>query len=167
MLRTATKKTITSFLLLLAAMPLIYILFFRVQQQSIRKKMKERLEAQVLHTVTIPENEVHWIKNAKEILINSRMFDIRSYKIQNGEYIFWGLYDDDESILLKQLQKNQQNNSRDDKLLVQFLQFLQSCYHNQQEEFVFCENMNCPKLIGNTPSLHSGFISIFSPPPQV
>ena len=167
MLKTATKQTTAFILLLLAAMPLVYILFVRVQQQSIRKNMKERLETEVLQTLTIPENEIIWVKEGKEILVNGRMFDIKSTHLQNGVYVFTGLYDEKEADLLKHLKKNQQNGTSENKLLVQLFQYLQSCYYNQQSEIVFCENMNFENLFTNTPSLHSGFITIFSPPPQV
>ncbi len=167
MMKTAAKRVVSCLLLLLAAMPLIYTLVVGVQQQSIREKMKVQLGTHVLQSVTIPVNEVHWIMNGKEIWINGRMFDIRSSHFQNGEYVFSGLYDEDETVLLKQSQKEEQNNSSENKLLVQFFQFLQSFYHNSQQEFVFYENITCHKLNIDTPDLHSGFISIFSPPPQV
>jgi len=38
------------------------------------------------------------------------MFDIKSSHLQNGEYVFSGLYDEEETALLEQLQKDQQNN---------------------------------------------------------
>jgi hypothetical protein len=110
MMKTATKRVVSCLLLLLAAMPFIYTLVVGVQQQSIREKMKVQLGTHVLQSVTIPMNEVHWIMNGKEIWINGRMFDIRSSHFQNGEYVFSGLYDEDETVLLKQLQKEEQNN---------------------------------------------------------
>ncbi len=167
MRKGSAKHIITAFLLVLAAMPLVYILFARVHQQSIRYKMKEQLEAQILQTVVIPGNEIVWVKDGKEIWVNGRMFDIRSTHLQNGLYVFRGLYDNDETSLLKQLQKDQQNSTSENKLLIQLFQFLQSCYHNQQLEPAFGENMDLDRLFTNTPSLHSGFLSFFSPPPQV
>lgn len=167
MRKGSAKHITTGFLLVLAAMPLVYILFARVHQQSIRHMMKERLESQILQTVVLPEEEILWVKDGKEILVNGRMFDIRSAYLQNGEYVFTGLYDDDETQLLKQLQNNQQKSNSEDQLLVHLFQFLQSFYHNQQPEFAFCENIDFDKLFAITPSLHSGFLSIFSPPPQV
>ncbi len=167
-MRKGSVKHITSgFMLVLAAMPLVYILFVRFQQQSIRKNMNERLETEVLQTLAVPENNIIWIKKGKEILVNGRMFDIKSTHLQNGVYVFKGLYDERETALLKQLQKNQQNGSSENKLFVQLFQFLQSFYHNQQPEFAFCENMDFENFFAKTPSLHSGFVTILSPPPQV
>ena len=126
MLKTTTKKTITYFLLFLAAVPLIYILTFKVQQHTIRHKMNARLEANVLHTICIPEHDVHWMKNGKEISVNGKMFDIKSFHINEGVYVFKGLYDDEETALREQLQKEQETNSTNSKQLTRLFQLLQS-----------------------------------------
>ena len=167
MLRTATKRTTTYLLLLLAALPLVYTLFMGIPQKVIQHRMKEKLETQLLRSVTIAKKDVHWIKDEKEIWVNGRMFDIKSSHLQNGEYVFSGLYDEEETALLEQLQKDQQNNNSDSKQLVQLFQLLQSFYNNQQEEIVFLENIPGAKFIPEASPLASQFISIFTPPPQV
>ena len=166
MLRTATKRISAYLLLLLAAIPLIYILIVRVQQQSIRHRMKERLEANDLHSVTISENDVHWINNGKELLINGRLFDVWSSHLRNGVYVFSGLYDEEETSFLGQIQKDQQNNNGNSKQLAQLFQLLQSFYNNTPEEIVLPENNPGSKFISGSPALVSQYISIFSPPPQ-
>ena len=81
--------------------------------------MKHRLESKMLHTVTLAEKNVQWIKERKEILINGRMFDIkRSEHKDNGKIIFTGLYDDDETLLVNQAKKNQQNDSNTRKQVI-------------------------------------------------
>ncbi len=166
MLKTATKQASVYLLLLLAALPLVYILVTRIQQQTIRNRMKERLEAQVLHKVSIPADKIHWIKQGKEIMLNGRMFDIRSVKFQSGEYVISGLYDEEETVLLAQLQKDQQNNTDHSKQLIQIFQLLQTIYHDPQEEFVLPVNETGSLFITVTTPLSSQFISIFTPPPQ-
>jgi hypothetical protein len=166
MLRTATKRTTTYLLLLLAAMPLVYTLFIGIPQKAIRHKMKERLETQILHNITVAETDVHWIKNGEEIWVNGRMFDIRSSHLRNGVYIFSGLYDEEETALLEQIQKDQQNNSDNSKQLVQLFQLLQSFYNNPQEEIVSPGNTPGGNFIADASPLASQFISIFTPPPQ-
>jgi hypothetical protein len=166
MLRTATKKTTTYLLLLLAAMPLAYTLFMGIQQRVIQHRMKERLETQFLHNITVAEKDVHWMEDEKEIWVNGRMFDIESSHLQNGVYVFSGLYDEEETALMDRLQKDYHNNSTNSKQLVQLFQFLQSCYNNPQEEIVLPENIPGDKFIPESSPLASQFISIFTPPPQ-
>jgi hypothetical protein len=167
MLRTATKTTSNFILLLLAAMPLVYTLIIGVPQQAIRHKMKEQLETQTLHTITVAENDVQWITDGEEIWVNGRMFDIRSSHLQNGVYVFSGLYDNEETAFVDHLQKDQQNNPDNNKQLVQFFQLLQSIYSNPQEEIIFTENSPADKFILGSSPLASQYISIFTPPPQV
>lgn len=166
MLRTATKRTTIFLLLLLAAMPLIYTLFTGIAQKSIQHKMKERLETQLLHKITVAEKDIHWIKEGKEIWVDGRMFDIKSSHLRNGVYIFSGLYDEEETALLEKLKKNH-HNSDNNKQLVQLFQLLQSFYNNIQEEIVFPEIIPLGKFVPGTSPLASQFISIITPPPQV
>lgn len=166
MLRTATKRAATYLLLLLAAMPLVYTLFMGIPQKTIQQKMKRRLETQFLHSISVPENEIQWIKDGKEIWVNGRMFDIKSSALRNGVYVFSGLYDEEETALLEQIQKDQQNNNTNSKQLVQLFQLLQSFYNNPQEEIVSPENIPGIKFIPDASPLASQFISIFTPPPQ-
>jgi hypothetical protein len=166
MLKTATKKSITYLLLLLAAVPLIYILIFKIQQDSIQHKMKGRLNEQILHTISIPEHEIHWIKNGKEIFVNGRMFDIKSFHFQNGVCVFSGLYDEEETVLLEHLQKEQQNNTTNSKQLTQLFQLLQSFYNDPQHEIFFPDNQSGVELIKDNSALISQYISIITPPPR-
>ncbi|HMK24898.1 MAG TPA: hypothetical protein VK483_02635 [Chitinophagaceae bacterium] len=166
MLRTATKRITTYLLLLLAALPLVYTLFIGIPQKVIQHRMKEKLETQLLHSITIAKKDVHWIKDRKEIWVNGRMFDIKSSHLQNGVYVFSGLYDEEETALLEQIQKDQQNNSSNNKQLVQLFQLLQSFYNNPQEEIVSPGNIPGGKFIPEASPLASQFISIFTPPPQ-
>jgi len=166
MLKTVTKKTITCFLLFLAAVPLIYILTFKVHQQSIRHKMKVRLEAKVLHTISIPEHDVIWMKNGKEIYVNGKMFDIKSFHINDGVYVFKGLYDDEETVLREQLQKEQESNSTNSKQLTRLFQLLQSFYNDTQSELYFPKTKSGSELIKDNSATISQFISITTPPPR-
>jgi hypothetical protein len=166
MLRPATKTTLSFILLLLAALPLAYTLIIGIPQQAIRNRMKERMQTSSLQTISVPENEVQWIKEGEEIWMNGRMFDITTSHLQNGVYDFSGLYDNEETTFVDQLKKEQQNNPENNKQLVQLFQLLQSIYSNQQEAIIFPDHNPAGKFIpGNSP-LSSQYISIFTPPPQ-
>ena len=167
MLRTATKRTTIFLLLLLAAMPLVYTLFVGIPQRIIQHKMQERLETHFRRTITVAENDIHWIKDGKEIWVNGRMFDIKSSHLRDGIYVFSGLYDDEETILVEQFQKDQQNNTANNKQLLQLFQLLQSFCNSPQAEIVSPENISGAKFIPDASPLASQFISIFTPPPRV
>ena len=94
-------------MLLAGAAPLLYSLFFHIRQQTIRDKMEEKLDKQVLHSITMAEGDIHWIRAGKEILINNRLFDIKSFTSYKGSCTFTGLFDEEETSLT-QLQNHQQ-----------------------------------------------------------
>lgn len=128
--------------------------------------MKERMEEQWLLTVTVSENDINWVKPGKEIWLNNRMFDIKSSSNENGIYTFTGLYDDDETRLVKQLQINQQENSAGNKVLAQLFQLLMSPYDNLSLQLTFYKKIKTEFLLTATPRLSTQSISIITPPPQ-
>jgi ASC-1-like (ASCH) protein len=131
--------------------------------------MKQRLESKMLHTVTLAENNVQWIKEGKEILVNGRMFDVkRSEHSGNDKIIFTGLYDDEETLLVNQVKKNQQNDSNTgSKLLAQFFQLLQATNNSVSGEIFFFSFSNNNYFPGQEHRPTSQFIAILTPPPQV
>ena len=129
--------------------------------------MKEQLEKKLLQTIVVGENDIHWIKAEKEVWLNNRMFDVKSFCHKNSHYFLTGLYDDDETLLVKQLQKNQQQeNNSGNKLLLQLLQLFPISYEIPADEFL-------PFLVitrqfpENNDPICSHYLSIITPPPQV
>ena len=114
-------KTIRSFIILflmaLVSLPMLYSAYLYAKKQAVRREMKERLERQALTTVRIHNNSVYWIEKGKEILVNDRMFDIKSI-VQDGDYVeFSGLYDDEEKAIEARMEKHTEENSSSTKIL--------------------------------------------------
>jgi hypothetical protein len=167
-LKTANKKITASLFTLLLAAPLLFILFCHFRQQEIRHSMKRQLEDKMLHTITLDKTEVYWMKDGKEILINGRMFDVKSFRQSgSGKIIFTGLYDDDETALVNKIRETQETDCKaDGKLLVQLFQLLQSSFNNAQTEiFIPTHHNNFFREIKQ--NLASQYFTILSPPPQV
>lgn len=118
------RKIAAVWLLVLILAPLSYPFIFRAKQQAIHHKMKERLEEKILHTVILAANNIHWVRPGKEILVGGRMFDIKQTKIlPDGSSQFKGLFDDEETMLTKQLlEKQREDNTKDNKQIVQLFQ---------------------------------------------
>jgi len=66
--------------------------------------MEEKLENEQLQTVAIPISDVKWFKENKEILVDGKLFDIKSVVFQDGIASFTGLYDDQEMNIKLQLE---------------------------------------------------------------
>lgn len=129
--------------------------------------MKERLEEQLLQTITLEVKDIHWAKAEKEIWVNNRLFDIKSSVYYNGLFTFTGLYDDDETLLITQLQKNhQQENNTGNKILLQSLQLFPITFENPVEGLLSYLLLNWQFPEDNFP-LCTRCLSIITPPPQV
>lgn len=110
---TAQLRKISVLSLLLIAMtPLVYLTILPIKQQWIRNKMEEELQEKAGHTVFIQENELHWIRPGKELLIEGKMFDVeKMVRLNNGLIKLTGLTDDEETTLLRHLEKNQEEDN--------------------------------------------------------
>jgi hypothetical protein len=164
--RKNNKKMISFFLLLLGSSPWLFIIVSFVKEQHIQHEMEERLEKELLQTIVVAEDDIHWVKKGKEIWVNGKMFDIKSTESKNGIFFFSGLYDEEETHLKKKMEEGWKKNSPVNNSLARFLASLQN---------VFFENDNCifpPVHINNTFSswipanLASQYKVILTPPPQ-
>ena len=167
-MKTATKKITALLFTLLGFAPLLFIIITHIKQQEIRHNMKRQLESNMLHAITLAKNDIYWLTDGKEIIINGRLFDVKSFHpAGTGKICFTGLYDDDETSLINKVKENQQTeNTTGGKLLTQLFQFLQSACNNTPEE-IFIPPFNNIHFPGIEQRLPSQFMAIISPPPQV
>lgn len=167
-MKNATKKISGVFFLLLGCMPWLFILSFFVQQQTIRHRMKEKLEAAIpKHTIQIPEDQITWVKKEKEIWVNGRMFDIKKMETTNGITTFTGLYDDEETDLRKKFNTGWNKQCDDDnKSLAQMFAYWQAIVRQfplGEQVWLPCENISFAYIVTRLPQ---PTVDIATPPPQ-
>ena len=165
MKKTFKKITVISFLLI-GAMPLLFTLFFLIKQQSIRYAMKEKLEKEFLHTITVPRNEVMWVKYNKEINVGDKLFDVKSFSEKDGFYFFVGLFDTEETALNDLLAKDT-DDKNENELLAQLFHWLQSPGINLSFDQGITTGQNNTYPFPILLHISSPFINIPTPPPQV
>lgn len=61
--------------------------------------MKERLENVSLKSIIIEKDSFTWVEKNKEIKINGKLFDVKSYYVVADKIVFSGLYDEDEDAI--------------------------------------------------------------------
>ena len=88
-----------SVIFLASSLPLFFSGFFLSSRLVIRKLMLERVETEQLTTIKIPEKEIVWYNPGYEIIIEGKMFDIKSIHLEDGIYTISGLFDEDETEL--------------------------------------------------------------------
>ena len=157
-------KIAAFFLLLMGAMPLLFTISFLIRQQIIRYEMKERLEKEYLHVITVPEDQLIWVKYNKEIIIGDKLFDVNSFSEKDGLYFLVGLYDEEETALNDLLEKDTDDKKENE--IAQLFQWLQSpCTSLSFEPGIIITHS---KICSFPILLHisSPFINILTPPPQ-
>lgn len=154
-------------ILFLTAAPLVSIFVLPLRQKAIQHHMKEALEKKELHRIILSEKNVHWIKPGKEIWVENRMFDIKSCKYENGIYSFYGLFDEKETEIVKQMRMNfPDQNSSTNKILSQLFQLFHFTQKNLLPDFLVIEPTNTTQSPEKRFILLTQFISIPAPPPK-
>ena len=146
-------------------MPLLFTLFFLVKQQVIRYEMKEKLEKEFLHTITVPKEKVTWVKYDKEIIVGDKLFDVKSFSEKDGLCVFIGLFDDEETALNDFLEKDT-DDKNENELLGQLFQCLQSPCINVSFDQAIIANQNNTCSFPILLHISTPFINIPTPPPQ-
>lgn len=146
-------------------MPLLFLLLTMLEKIEIREKMEKKLQTEKLQTIVLPEEKVIWM-DKHEIWVNEHMFDIHSKKLENGVYTFTGLYDEDETELVKKERKSTGNNNGQDKLLVQFFKNLPALYNPATEDLNLPTSHCFFNFFASQDSI-SQYKEIVTPPPQV
>jgi hypothetical protein len=106
------KKILVAVLLLAVAAPLFFSGVFLLRHKLIQHEMEEQLETASLQTLTLPATTVTWVKKDKEVLINGRLFDVKSISFTQNNITLTGLFDTDEDDLMAAIKDaTQQNNN--------------------------------------------------------
>lgn len=119
------KQTTALGLLLLVALPLLLSVFIFLKQNILQNQRKQRFETEQLQTITVSSENINWEKPGKEVLINGKLFDVKSFKTSGTNIVLTGFYDHKEDNLVKHIKdlSQQKNNSSGpaDQLVVKFL----------------------------------------------
>jgi hypothetical protein len=98
-----TRNILLVSLCIISALPMCLSAFFLGGRILIRKTMLERLEKTETVVVRLPANGLHWYEKDHELLIDGRMFDVKSIRSTAQGYEVTGIFDDDETALFDQL----------------------------------------------------------------
>jgi hypothetical protein len=107
-------KTISLTILLFAAvLPLFLSAIFLGGRIAIRITMLRNLDEDQVTTIRIPEKDFKWYEENREILVDGKMFDVKSIQLTDGVYEVTGLFDNMETELntmLEDIHKDAKSN---------------------------------------------------------
>ena len=151
----------------LIMLPFLYCIYFQVKQQAIRMEMKERLESEQAQTIVVPVNEFRWYEEGREILVDGMMFDVKTMRQENDNYIITGLFDEHETQLHIALGKLQESGAENPEAAFIPELVLDEWTHGGSDHLFNFPAENLHKGIAHpNDQLHKTFLSIQTPPPR-
>ena len=118
------KKIIPSFFIIIILCPVVIFYSLSIYQKVVQHQMEEKMEQTCLQTIVVKNGTFEWIKIGKEILVNGKMFDVKSYSDKGDEIVFQGLYDDDEKKILNEINDLVNNKKNSSLPTVDFLKII-------------------------------------------
>lgn len=120
------KKQFTAFvMLLLVALPVFLSVGFYIKQKLVQQQRTQRFKTELLKTVTVKADKINWIEVGREILVEGKLFDVKSFKISGNNILLTGFFDDKEEKLVKHIGDIEQQKSKSgsplNQLAVKFL----------------------------------------------
>lgn len=96
--------------------PVLFAIGFQLRQAVLKERMKQRLEAGCMVSLILPADDLHWMEEGKELVINGELFDIKTiaYNRSLGTVYITGLYDKDEKVLYEELARITQEDMKDE-----------------------------------------------------
>lgn len=112
---TGGKPILPALILLITiSSPSIIFIVLQIQKLVIKHEMAERLEEQNLQTIKLPADKVHWYEEDKEIIVEGKLFDVKSFTQQPDDtFLFTGLFDEEETDIKKEVDKLLQKKNDD------------------------------------------------------
>lgn len=163
------KKNTAAFIFIITiSVPFIFSAFVFLKTLSIQHEMSRKLDAETLQTITIPVTAFIWDLDEKEILVNGKMFDIKSITKENEHYVITGLYDLDQTDLQNKAQCiSIKKTTTTQDLSIGLSAFFTFYSFPQYKENAICFSwlpikLYCTKQ-KNIPEVH---LDISTPPPQ-
>lgn len=119
-------KKITAWgLLLIIAIPLFSSVSLLVKQKILHLQREKKFEKETLQTVVVSAADIYWVKPGKEILLDGKLFDVKSYTTKSNKIFLLGFFDDKEDKLVQQIVEREKQKRESDSPLnaVKFLFF--------------------------------------------
>jgi hypothetical protein len=135
-------------------------------QTYIKMRVEIALEKNELLTIKLPADQVQWYEKGREILVDGKMFDIKSYTVVDNVFIAQGIFDEKETEVVRMMghfgEKEQQ------LLLIKLLLLIQSFVSITALLFgtdllVFIKQLFQQYII----TYLSPCMGLFSPPPKI
>jgi cell division protein YceG involved in septum cleavage len=166
---TAKKNITVLVLILLLAIPMLFAFVNIVKQQILHNTTKERYGKEILQTISIAKKNLHWVKKEKEVIIDGKYFDVKSYTTDGDNILLTGFYDLHEDKLVKQIKKlMQQKNGSNNPLNQSVVKYFFFPIFTNQSNIDFEQHwkLTSSAFYSYTEDISEIYTPSFSPPPE-
>jgi hypothetical protein len=150
----------------LIAVPLLSILVLQGLQWYARHEAKERMEREAMVTVTIPAGDLHWHKRGKELVIDGKLFDVKTLRQTGGQIILTGLFDEAETAIVDLLEQQAGHSKQSSGITYLFVFLLQFVAIQGVLTFISYRGAQPAACAKPLPFYISPFLGIVAPPPR-
>ena len=165
------NKNIIAFgLTLLLAIPILFSVVNIVKQKILQSTRNELFGKNPLQTITIAKENLHWVKKGKEVIIDGKYFDVKSYTTDGDKIMLTGFYDSPEDKLVTHI-KNlvQQKNGADSPINQTAVKYFFFPIFTNQSNIDFEQpwKLTASAFYSFAEDIRETNISPFSPPPEL
>jgi len=168
-MRVPGKNIAALGLLLLLAIPLIFSITVVIKQKVLQYQRRARFETEILQTIKISPEKFHWIKPEKEILVDGKMFDVKSYHKEGDKISVTGFFDHKEEKMVNHMNTLlHQKDKPTDPYGHAMVKFLMAPLFHEPAGFSICDSW---KIIAQqfstyTEPIHTVSYDAVAPPPK-
>jgi len=156
---------ISFFLAVVWFTPLLFILVVNIEEKLVHHRMMEKMEKEHLREIVVPAAQVTWMDDS-EISVDGHMFDVESFSLTNGFYTLKGLFDEEETRLMLQLDESTGKNKEDNKLLSQFFEWIPMPARNNEHPARLSSNNSTIFASLRVPPFKRLLKTVLTPPPD-
>ena len=169
-MRLFKKYIIALGLIILMVTPILFSVVTVLKQQILHNTSTKRFRTEILQTLTIAKENLHWVKKGKEAIIDGKYFDVKSYSTDGDKIMLTGFYDIPEDKLVTHI-KNlvQQKNGADSPINKTAVKYFFFPIFTNQSNFDFEQpwKLTASAFYSFAEDIRETNISPFSPPPEL
>jgi hypothetical protein len=132
--------------------------------------MLEKIEQDDLQTISLPTDQIQWHKKNHELIIDGKMFDVKSIHQSGDSSIINGLFDEEDTALHEALagMHEQKNKGQNNSLLLYQVCLGIIAEQNQLKDHFILKDFGFVKLsfASYDDTLLHAYRPVFSPPPE-
>jgi hypothetical protein len=150
------------------AFPMMYSAKTIIKKSLHKREMFLKLEQSQLVSIILPNSQVKWFEKGREIVVNNRMFDVKSWKVVGDSAIFHGLWDDKETALNKIIRKSAEK-KREQQAVFKFQKLIStwSLTEKNDQTFNLVQSVNVNYTGYLTEKFQDIVLSLPKPPPEL